>query len=335
MLRCLGVYIEKSGLDQVLSESCVYGQATVHQIQAGSHVNRGVEAHTTLTSALLALKWTVREQEVPDTDILLKIVEDADEKVFQEALTSLGERLEDLTTAKAGEMDEFCSTYIKMVLLLLNYLRAVRVGDWLLHLSTLQEFTPFFFALNRSSYARFIPVCVSMMLMLMMLKDENPRVWEYFSTSWVVRKSQTPFTEIGCDHALEQINRKLKGEGGLIGITRSPSARTKFFLIQDEILRIKQEVLKAPRRKELGRHYRDSHPTTATNHTMTERMVNVLKINNSFYSGSDTERAALIKYQQERIKSATRSPWDVLHRLPTKSFRDAFKKARVMLGRHE
>lgn len=168
-------------------------------------------------------------------DILLKIAEDADE-VFQEVLTSLGDRLEDLTTAKAGAMDEFCSTYIKMVLLLLNYLRTVRVGDWLLHLSTLQEFTPFFFALKRSSYARFIPIYVSMMLML---KDENPRVWEYLSTSWVVQKTQTPFTVIGCDHALERVNRKLKGEGGLIGITRNPSVRTKFFLIQDELLRIK------------------------------------------------------------------------------------------------
>ena len=32
MLRSIVVYIENSGLDQILSESCIYGQATVHQI---------------------------------------------------------------------------------------------------------------------------------------------------------------------------------------------------------------------------------------------------------------------------------------------------------------
>lgn len=160
-----------------------------------------------------------------------------------------------------------------MILLLLSYFRAVRDGDWLLHLSTLLEFTPFFFALNRSSHDRFIPICVSRVLAL---KKENPRVGEYLSTSWVVRKGQTPFT---C---------KSKGEGGLIGIVKNPITRPKVFLIHDELLRIKKEVLKVPRRKELGRHSRDSHLTTATDHSMTEKMVNVLKTNTTLYSGSDT-----------------------------------------------
>lgn len=74
----------------------MYGQHTVDQILAGSHVNLAVEAHTILTSALLALKWTVHEQGA-EADILLNILEDADE-VFQEAFTNLWDHLEDLTT---------------------------------------------------------------------------------------------------------------------------------------------------------------------------------------------------------------------------------------------
>ena len=83
MLRCIGVYNENNGLDQVFSESDVYGQATVHQILAGSHVNRGVEAHIILASALLVLNWTSRDKETPDAGILHKIARDADEKVFE------------------------------------------------------------------------------------------------------------------------------------------------------------------------------------------------------------------------------------------------------------
>ena len=180
MLRCLGVYIEGSGLDQVLSESCVYGPATMRQILSGSHVNRGVEAHTILASALLALKWTGEGQQVglPDAEILLKIARDSDEKVFQDLLKTVGDRLEDLRTDKSSPMNQFYSTYLNMVLLLLNYIRAVRLGDWLLHLKTLQEFFPFFFTFNRSSYACFVPVYISMMLAL---KEQNPRGWEYLS----------------------------------------------------------------------------------------------------------------------------------------------------------
>ena len=114
-------------------------------------------------------------------------------------------------------------------------------------------------------------------------------------------------------------------------------------------------TLRTPRSKE-EKHHRDRCPTTATNHTMTEKVVNVLKTNSPFSRGSetlvtllsdkiipheitsgilkaeDTGRAGMVKYQEERIQSSTRSPWDVLHRLPTKTFRDACKKARVTLG---
>ena len=45
-----------SGFDEILSESVVYGPTTVRQILVGNHVNRAVNAHSILVSALLALK---------------------------------------------------------------------------------------------------------------------------------------------------------------------------------------------------------------------------------------------------------------------------------------
>ena len=45
-LKCLGKYIEGSGLDLVWEISGVYGSATVRQILEGRHIYRGIEAHT-------------------------------------------------------------------------------------------------------------------------------------------------------------------------------------------------------------------------------------------------------------------------------------------------
>lgn len=161
-------------------------------------------------------------------------------------LELMGQDVKELMSVEDGDpMNKFCLTYAKMVLLLLNYIRSVRTGHWLLHIKTLQDFAPFFFALNRSTYGRFVPVYVGTMHRL---EKQNPCVWEYLTKHWVVRKSQIAFTAIGCDHALEHVNRVLKGEGGLVGITRNASARTRHFLIQDEIFRIKDATtLSSPR----------------------------------------------------------------------------------------
>ena len=57
---------------------------------------------------------------------------------------------------------------------------------------------------------------------------------------------------------------------------------------QDELLRIKQNAFKASMRNELGRYHRDSRTATGTNHTMTEKVVSILKTNNAFYGESET-----------------------------------------------
>ena len=54
-LKCLGKYIDPSGLDLALGMASVYGSATVHQILEGRHIYRGIEAHMILATALFHL----------------------------------------------------------------------------------------------------------------------------------------------------------------------------------------------------------------------------------------------------------------------------------------
>ena len=44
-LRCIGAYIENSGIDFCWTEADLYGPVTVKQIIEGKHMKRGVEAH--------------------------------------------------------------------------------------------------------------------------------------------------------------------------------------------------------------------------------------------------------------------------------------------------
>ena len=52
---------------------------------------------------------------------------------------------------------------MRMVMEMMNFVRAVRTGDWALHLEALQAFTKYYFAHDMLTYARMIPVYLAEM----------------------------------------------------------------------------------------------------------------------------------------------------------------------------
>ena len=130
---------------------------------------------------------------------------------------------------------------MKMVLEMLQFIRAVRTANWELHLMTLETFTKYFFARDKVTYARMIPLYLAEMKSL---KETDLEIYnEFMEGNWVVNKNpDVPFCALGADHALEHINRSMKVTGGLVGNTLNPSARTKFFLIAPELARLAEEA---------------------------------------------------------------------------------------------
>lgn len=57
-LRCLGQYIEGSGLDSILVEANVYGENTLASILKGAQYNRGIRAHKLMYEALRSIQLT-------------------------------------------------------------------------------------------------------------------------------------------------------------------------------------------------------------------------------------------------------------------------------------
>ena len=124
--------------------------------------------------------------------------------------------------------------YMRMVMKMLQFIRAVRTGDRKLHLQALEVFTKYFFAHDRLNYARMVPMYLAEMDSL---PATDPDVYaEFLSGNWVVNKnSNIPFCALGADHSIEHVNRSMKVHGGLVGITLNQTARNKFFLIASEM----------------------------------------------------------------------------------------------------
>ena len=126
-------------------------------------------------------------------------------------------------------MAMFSLSYIDMVLLLLDFIRSSRQGNWALHLSSIRQMLPWMFAYDRVNYCRYMSVYWCEM---MALEDSHPTAHEELSRGefCVQRSATSTFTQVSVDQCIEQtMNRhsKLKGEGK-IGFSHKPGAVQKW-----------------------------------------------------------------------------------------------------------
>ena len=258
-LRTIGAYIEGSGIDQAWIEAGLYSSVTVKQILDGKHVKRGMEAHLITLQCLFGLYTeafcdeypTVTEQCTNQAQHFNEACSTKDPQQVKESHRSLINCLaqhaimEKLTNfrekSNAKPLFQMVQQYMDMVIHMLQFTKATRTGDWILHLESADTFTKFFFAHDKQNYARLIPLYLADMNQIQ-IKD--PEVWnEFMEGNWVVNKNgSVSFCAIGADHALEQVNRTMKVTGGLVGITQNHNARSKFFLVSPELAKLTSEA---------------------------------------------------------------------------------------------
>ena len=172
-LRCLGKTIEGSGFDEAWMEADLYGSVTKNEIINGNHYGRALQAHEITLQVLndLWLEAFFKERPVV-RDALKSSVIQLSEACFsregvRDAHTKLMVTLESLNLSKqlasfdqqhsANPMFQWARQYMRQVISLLQFQRATRQGDWLLHLASLESLCMYFFAYNRHDYAQNIP----------------------------------------------------------------------------------------------------------------------------------------------------------------------------------
>jgi len=61
---------------------------------------------------------------------------------------------------------------------------------------------------------------------------------EFDKGHWTITRSKRRFSSLPIDHAHEQVNKRVKGVGGMIGLTENPSMLERWILTGSEISRV-------------------------------------------------------------------------------------------------
>ncbi len=124
------------------------------------------------------------------------------------------------------------------------------------------------------------------------LESTDPEMWQQFLEREFTVNTATsiPFTRLGLDHAQEQQNKSIKGQGAINGITKSPSTLLKFCLCAPELARIANETesmlgIQDTQRTE---HHRLNQATTNTQETDIMKLSTILAPCNMFTHDEET-----------------------------------------------
>lgn len=241
-LKCLGKYIEGSGIDVAWESSGIYGSATVSQIIEGRHIYRGIQAHTITLMALFHLKLQSNMFNHQDRQLFQsKIhaieceISTVDNGEFAETIMNLQQ---DFVTNRIFEKLQtrnfdnntatFLDNYMSQIMNMLNYIGATRTRNWMQHLSEKGEMEKYFHAHDLPNYSKWTALYIADMLEL---KSTDPESWTFFSDgNFTVTTNSCPFTSIDPDHAIEHQHKVIKSGRGLADIKDNENALERFAL---------------------------------------------------------------------------------------------------------
>ena len=126
-------------------------------------------------------------------------------------------------TGLLGKTATFWLSYMDEVQIVRHFLRATKRNDIELHVSTLRQMCPMFFAFDHQNYARFTTLYY---LQMLNLSSNYPAAEQLFCRNgFSVGGSTLPSARKPVDQTIEQIyNRSAKTVGGITGFSRNPSA---------------------------------------------------------------------------------------------------------------
>ena len=130
--------------------------------------------------------------------------------------------------------------YMRQVMSLLNFMCSIKDSDIYLYLASLENLCKYFFSYNRLDY--------SLNIMEYIARVDNTRNTDqdmcnkFEVGGFALKANSIPFTGIGVDQGQEFLNKILKGEDGLRGLTNRPAALLQFFLSSSELGRLALET---------------------------------------------------------------------------------------------
>ena len=262
-LKGIGQHLESSGLEDIWVETGLFGPNTTDSMMEGKAYYRAVRGHTLAYEALWRFWWTKFMEWVGESEHLTEIQAQVKklEELFHERkaeyndeihlmVNELCEVLEKrdfndlIQKFHAKFQDEpnyaYWTNYMRMVEILLGFIRANREGNWQLHVDTFAVMLPWLTIYDHTNYARWGPVYVADMKGLPQTAPEVFR--EFLEGNFVIKRSNKRFNQVPMDQATEWMNRMCKLSNGIIGITRNDPARDRFCATWSERSRISHDT---------------------------------------------------------------------------------------------
>ncbi|KAG1663262.1 hypothetical protein GQR58_020491 [Nymphon striatum] len=187
--------LQCSGWSEALVKTEIATSGTADSFLKVSHITRTRHAHQVTALALETLQHTA----------------------YVEQKTSVNLNPGDRNDRKQSNISVLGYNTAYTELSILAFIRAHRENKFALYVDCLDSLIYLFFALDHFNYSRWVSVHVRDMNALRTLESD-------FQNHWVVQKTQKRFSKIPIDQVHEQENCKIKGKGGVIGITENQAA---------------------------------------------------------------------------------------------------------------
>ena len=229
--KALGKWALGSGWPEALTNATVASPGVANSFLTASHLTRTRRAHQVTAASL---------------HLLMK-------KAYEE-YTLFDEWREE----KMKKCPQFLywATVLDFELVCLQLVRAIREADFSLYLKAIRELLRWMFALDSHNYARWLSVHYRDMCELPL---KHPDVYaEFRKGSFVVHKTKRLFSSIALDHAHEQVNAVVKGEGGAVGLTENPAALRRWMVAGPELARMVEEFEEVISTSESRNHHENN-----------------------------------------------------------------------------
>jgi len=220
-LKGLGSLLKGSGWVEALTDAGIATTGTAESFLTVSHVRRCRHVHEVTVAALHCLQYRAYNY-------------------YEQHYSDNGEVLpfDNWCNKQALEQPQFAYWHnVKQFQLqLLLFIYALRASDFLLYVDSLTQLIPWLFVLDRTHYARWLSVHVRDMAQL---GETNSAVREQFMLGkFTVKRSQSVFSAIAFDQAHEQMNKIIKGDGGIIGLTENERSLSQLLITAPETARL-------------------------------------------------------------------------------------------------
>ena len=144
----------------------------------------------------------------------------------------------------------------------LLFLRSIRLRNFDLYVHSLDKLLPWVFAFDHYNYARWISVH---QFDMEMLHKKNPLVYQEFHAkgNFVVARTNDDFSSMALDQRHEQLNKDIKGDGGMVGLTEDEEKFRHWTICSPEIARavveFEEETVLQQRQHGSFHHHEDSN----------------------------------------------------------------------------